>query len=102
MLFQTLHARLWVRRAPGFPCALCSLGRKSSCTTRTLSAPRECEVASERHCEEQSDDPPSLAMRAMAGLESAEAPLRVGGSNPALSALRYRLLRFARNDGLAV
>ncbi|MGB6401052.1 MAG: hypothetical protein WBF73_36050, partial [Bradyrhizobium sp.] len=29
-----------------------------------------------------SDDPPSLAMRAMAGLESAEAPLRVGGSNP--------------------
>ena len=29
-----------------------------------------------------SGDPPSLAMRAMAGLESAEAPLRVGGSNP--------------------
>src|SRR5437763_14610055 len=28
------------------------------------------------------DDPPSLAMRAMAGLESAEAPLCVGGSNP--------------------
>jgi hypothetical protein len=36
----------------------------------------------QRHCEERSDDPPSLAMRAMAGLESAEAPLRVGGSNP--------------------
>jgi hypothetical protein len=32
-----------------------------------------------------SSDPPSLAMRAMAGLESAEAPLRVGGSNPILS-----------------
>src|SRR5437016_13225375 len=31
-----------------------------------------------------SDDPPSLAVRTMAGLESAEAPLRVGGSNPAL------------------
>jgi hypothetical protein len=31
------------------------------------------------------DDPPSLAVRAMAGLESAEAPLRVGGSNPFFS-----------------
>jgi hypothetical protein len=29
-----------------------------------------------------SDDPPSLALRAMARLESAEASLRVGGSNP--------------------
>jgi hypothetical protein len=38
-----------------------------------------------RHCEEQSDDPPSLASRAMARLESAEAPERVGGSNPDLS-----------------
>jgi hypothetical protein len=37
-----------------------------------------------RPCEEGSDDPPSLALRAMARLESAEASLRVGGSNPVL------------------
>ena len=39
-------------------------------------------VSGTRHCEEQGDDPPSLALRAMARWESVEASLRVGGSNP--------------------
>jgi hypothetical protein len=70
------------------------------------------EKGRDRHCEEQRDDPPSLAMRAMAGLESAEAPLRVGGSNPFfLCAARWIASRslssgahsrdpLARNDGI--
>jgi hypothetical protein len=43
----------------------------------------------------ESDDPPSLAMRAMAGLESADAPLRVGGSNRSFFTRRDGLLRGA-------
>jgi hypothetical protein len=76
--FFILHARLRVRRAPGIPCALCF-----SRDTLISNSGESCrENADARHCDERSDDPPSLTMRAMAGLESAEAPLRVGGSNP--------------------
>src|SRR5262249_57703957 len=54
----------------------------------------------QRHCEEQRDDPPSLAARAMAGLESAEALLRVGGSNPdCRCGDRLDCFACARNDG---
>src|ERR1700686_3178129 len=33
-----LHARLWVRRAPGIPHALCIFGAHRSCTTRAIGA----------------------------------------------------------------
>src|SRR5579864_5336501 len=32
--FLHLHARLWVRRAPGIPCALCKFGRRLLCIIR--------------------------------------------------------------------
>src|SRR5580704_14504273 len=38
-----LHARQWVRRAPGIPCALCFReGATRICITRTQIAPRGC------------------------------------------------------------
>jgi len=66
--------------APGFPCALC-LGHELSKLGHVMSRERgrmSCVIA-----RSASDDPPSLAVRAMVGLESAEALLREGGSNPA-------------------
>jgi hypothetical protein len=44
-------------------------------------APRDCAGVSIFIARSKCDDPPSLAMRAIVGLESAEAPLRVGGTN---------------------
>jgi PAS domain S-box-containing protein len=42
-----LHARQWVRRAPGIPCALC-FSRVMFRNTRTQIAPRECSRSSLR------------------------------------------------------
>jgi hypothetical protein len=43
---RLLHARQWVRRAPGIPCALFLLRDMRMMLTRTQSAPRECGGAS--------------------------------------------------------
>jgi len=92
--FLLSHARLRVRAAhPAFPApsfieghCLAKLGHAARLRIYVLGCLKiESENRADfdpRHCEERSDDPPSLGMRAMAGLESAEAPLRVGGSNP--------------------
>src|ERR1700719_3447351 len=39
-----LHARQWVRRAPGIPCALCFHGGHRIAELGREFAPRECEV----------------------------------------------------------
>src|SRR5437870_12673736 len=45
------------------------------------------ELVNMHNCEERSDDPSTLAAQATPGWQSAEAPLREGGSNPALCPL---------------
>jgi hypothetical protein len=51
------HARLWVQRAPGIPCALCLSRRERFLQNLGRLAPRERETTSvSRHCEERSDE----------------------------------------------
>src|SRR5258707_15004192 len=80
----TSHARPRVQRAPGLPCALISRARFLQNSGRI--APREREVVSVRHCEEQSDDLSAEAQRAKAETIQLSVMPRNG------------LLRFARND----
>jgi hypothetical protein len=51
--FLFLHTRLRAHQSPGFPCALFSGGTRFFCITWALSAPRDREAVSCRHCEER-------------------------------------------------